>query len=76
MKLKKYWYWPGHGILIKDKLFVFIMKLRSVTDEIGFEAYTWLEALISNCLDSPGEWFESKEVFKPDYTGIKQLFMY
>lgn len=50
------WFWTGHGILIKDKLVVFLIEETSTNIGIGFEAIGWYVAIIDNYKDSPEKW--------------------
>lgn len=52
----KTWFWTGHGIRIKDKLLIFLMKERSVKTGLGFEAIGWYAVLIANPDDDPAIW--------------------
>lgn len=51
-----FWYWTGHGTMIKDKLLVFLIKVENKNNAIGFEATGWAAVLISNPYDTPSEW--------------------
>ena len=50
------WFWTGHGILIKDKLMVFLIEETSTNKGIGFEAIGWYVAIIENPSDNPNKW--------------------
>lgn len=52
----KFWFWTGHGIRIKDKLLIFLMKEHAVKTGLGFEANGWYAVLISNPDDDPAAW--------------------
>lgn len=52
----KFWYWTGHGVMLKDKLIVFLLKEQSTNKGIGFEATGWCAVLISNPHDDPTKW--------------------
>jgi len=43
------WFWTGHGIMIKEKLIVFLMKVRGIQTGLGFESFSW--SVVS--LDTP-----------------------
>ena len=62
-----HWYWTGHGVMIKDRLLVFLMKVKKVNRGLGFEVVGWDAALISNPLDDPLTWkvnyIEGQETF-------------
>jgi len=49
-------FWPGHGIRIRDRLLLFLMKVRTTTSGLGFEVCDWKAVLVSNPDDDPGEW--------------------
>lgn len=50
------WFWTGHGILIMDKLVVFLIEETSTDKGIGFEAIGWYVAIIDNPNDNPEKW--------------------
>lgn len=52
----KSWFWTGHGIRLKDKLLIFLMKERGTKKGLGFEAVGWYAVLISNPDDDPATW--------------------
>lgn len=52
----KNWFWTGHGILVKDKLVIFLIEETSTNSGIGFEAIGWYVAVVDNPKDSPNEW--------------------
>ena len=52
----KNWLWTGHGILVEDKLVVFLIEETSTGSGIGFEAIGWYVAIVENPNDSPDEW--------------------
>ena len=55
-KKGKSWFWTGHGIRIKDKLLIFLIKEQAVKSGLGFEAVGWQAVLISNPDDEPSAW--------------------
>ena len=63
------WFWTGHGVMIREKLVVFLMKVRSVNTGFGFEAYGWCAVLISNPRDEPSAW-KMKYLEGPDTFGL------
>jgi len=50
------WFWTGHGILINDKLFVFLFEEQSLKSGFGFEAIGWYVAIIDNPYEHPLDW--------------------
>ena len=52
----KNWFWTGHGILLKNKLLIFLIEESSTESGIGFEAVGWYLAIIDNPSDNPNEW--------------------
>lgn len=63
----KSWFWTGHGVKIRDKLLLFLMKEHATKKGLGFEAIGWYAVLISNPGDDPVEWkmkyIEGSETF-------------
>ena len=53
---EKFWFWTGHGVMIKDKLIIFLLKEHGIKTGIGFEAFGWYAVLISNPNDEPSKW--------------------
>lgn len=50
------WYWPGHGMMIKDRLIVFLMNIHKTDSGLGFEAIGWDAVLIENPTEDPLNW--------------------
>lgn len=50
------WFWTGHGLLIMDKLVVFLIEETSTDTGIGFEAIGWYVAIIDNPNENPDKW--------------------
>lgn len=50
------WFWPGHGIALNGKLFIFFMATRSSSEGIGFEHTGWRAVSVSNPEQPPSEW--------------------
>ncbi len=65
----KGWFWTGHGIMVKDKLLVFLMKEYRTKKGLGFEAKGWYAVLISNPDDDPSQW-KMKYMEGPDTYGL------
>jgi len=51
-----FWFWTGHGVMIKDKLIIFLLKEHSIKTGIGFESFGWHAVLISNPDEEPSRW--------------------
>jgi hypothetical protein len=51
-----YWYWTGHGSMVKDRLLIFLMKVNAVSGGLGFEVSGWAAALVSNPAETPDHW--------------------
>jgi hypothetical protein len=49
-------YWPGHGIRIRDRLILFLMRVRGVPTGLGFEVYDWDAVLVHNPDAEPSAW--------------------
>ncbi len=65
----KGWFWTGHGVMIKDKLLVFLIKEHNIKTGLGFEAIGWSAVLISNPADDPSQW-KMKYMEGPDTYGL------
>jgi len=52
----KYRFWPGHGVRIRDRLLLFLMKVRTTESGLGFEVSDWKAVLVSNPDDDPPGW--------------------
>lgn len=50
------WYWLGHGIMIKDRLLIFLLREKEVKTGLGFESTGWDAVLILNPKDDPSVW--------------------
>jgi hypothetical protein len=48
--------WPGGGLLVDDRLLVFLMRIRNAKTEMGFAVDGWSAVLIDNPQDSPLDW--------------------
>jgi len=61
------WFWTGHGVLIGDKLVVFLMEVKSTNTGLGFEIIGWWMARVDNPADNPDNWiinyFKGPETF-------------
>ncbi|MBK5271910.1 MAG: DUF5005 domain-containing protein [Bacteroidia bacterium] len=52
----KFWFWTGHAVLIKKRLIIFLMQEHEIKTGLGFEAFGWYAALISNPNEDPSKW--------------------
>jgi hypothetical protein len=50
------WFWPGHGIVLENKLFIFLMAIRSSSEGLGFQLVGWRTVSISNFDQVPSKW--------------------
>ena len=63
------WFWTGDGIIVKDKLIIFLIEETSTKEDIGFEAIGWYVAIIDNPNDNPSAW-NIKYVKGPETFGV------
>jgi len=52
----QFWYWTGHGAMIREKLILFLTKMKGVKTGLGFEAVTWVAVLVANPQEEPSHW--------------------
>jgi hypothetical protein len=52
----RYWFWPGHGIRLDDRLLLFLMRVTSSDSGLGFRAAGWDAVAIENPDDAPSDW--------------------
>jgi hypothetical protein len=50
------WFWPGHGIALNGKLFIFLMATRATSEGIGFEHVGWRAVSVSNPEQPASAW--------------------
>ncbi|MEW6265086.1 MAG: DUF4185 domain-containing protein [Thermodesulfobacteriota bacterium] len=50
------WFWPGHGVRLKDRLLIFLMEICPGAGPLGFEGCGWAAAMIANPDDEPDQW--------------------
>lgn len=53
---RPFWYWPGSGIRIKDRLLVFLMEVESSKNNLGFAVKGWDAMLVTNPDEDPSKW--------------------
>lgn len=51
-----HWLWTGHGIMVKDKLIIFLLREEEVNTGLGFKAVDWEAVIVSNPHDNPLHW--------------------
>ncbi len=49
-------FWPGHGVRIRDRLLLFLMRVKSVPNGLGFDVCGWEAVIIRNPDDAPPDW--------------------
>ena len=49
-------FWPGHGIVLRDRLILFLMRVRGTPAGLGFEVYDWDAVMVMNPGASPSQW--------------------
>jgi len=49
-------FWPGGGIRIRDRLLLFLMRVKRIPHGLGFEVCGWEAVLIRNPDDPPRAW--------------------
>jgi hypothetical protein len=50
------WLWPGSGIMIRDRLLIFLMKIKKAKNDLGFEPCGWKAVLVTNPEREPAAW--------------------
>lgn len=50
------WFWTGHGIILEDKLVIFLFEESPADTGLGFEAIGWYVDVINNPSDNPDKW--------------------
>jgi hypothetical protein len=49
-------FWPGGGLVVDEKLLVFLMRIRNAKTAMGFDVAGWGAVLIENPNDDPPNW--------------------
>jgi len=62
------WYWTGHGAMVREKLILFLTRMKGVKSGLGFEAVAWEAVLVDNPQDEPSRW-KMKYLESPDTFG-------
>jgi hypothetical protein len=50
------YYWPGGGLMLDQKLLLFLMRIRNSDARLGFSVVGWGAVLVANPQDSPRNW--------------------
>lgn len=50
------WYWPGSGVRIGDVLLIFLVRVRTADNDLGFEPAGWKAVLVPNPDSTPTLW--------------------
>jgi Domain of unknown function (DUF4185) len=50
------WYWPADGIVVGNKLFIFLLAVRGTPKGLGFELSGWKAVVVPNFRSSPSLW--------------------
>lgn len=50
------WYWPADGIVVGDKLFIFLMAVHATKTGLGFELAGWDTVVVPNFRSAPSDW--------------------
>jgi hypothetical protein len=53
---KEIWFWPGHGIVLEDKLLIFLVAISPSSEGLGFKPAGWRTVSISNFDQVPSKW--------------------
>jgi len=49
-------YWPGGGLVLDDKLLVYLMRIRNSDAKLGFSVVGWGAVLVDNPQEDPSNW--------------------
>lgn len=52
----RFWYWPGSGVMVRDRLLVFLMEVRPDDNELGFSLQGWSAVLVKDPRGDPPGW--------------------
>ena len=63
------WLWPASGIMINDRLLVFLMKIKKAKNDFGFEPCGWKAVLVTDLDKEPAAW-PMKYLVSPQKKGI------
>ncbi len=50
------WFWPGHGMLVKDKLIIFLFEEEGTSEGFGFQSVGWYMVIVDNPSEDPSNW--------------------
>ncbi len=70
-----HWYWPGHGFRIRDRLLLFLNRMRAAPEDgLGFASAGWDAVFIENVDDAPSAWRIMRRHTGADHQGIQLGF--
>lgn len=49
-------FWPGQGVRLRDRLVLFLERVRSSSGGLGFESAGWKAVMVDNPDDEPSRW--------------------
>jgi hypothetical protein len=50
------WFWPGTGVMVRDRLLIFLMRIRTAKNDLGFQPCGWKAVLVTNPENGPSAW--------------------
>jgi hypothetical protein len=50
------WFWPGHGVVLKDELLLFMVATQPSSEGLGFRHTGWRAVRVANYRQAPPEW--------------------
>lgn len=53
---QRFWYWPGSGIRISDRVLIFLMEVEPSGNRLGFAPRGWDAMLVTNPDEDPERW--------------------
>ncbi len=51
-----HWFWPGSGIMVGNRLLIFLMEIKKARNPLGFDACGWKAVWIENPGETPDKW--------------------
>lgn len=52
------WFWPGSGVMVRDRLLIFLMRIKKAKNDLGFQPCGWKAVLVANPESRPSAWRE------------------